>query len=60
MKEQFVTYKIAKKLKSLGFDESCLSTYSTANNDSEEDFAQTNDEGIKYHYVREWLDEYRY
>lgn len=29
MKEQFVTYEIALKLKELGFDEKCVASYYT-------------------------------
>lgn len=43
MKDLFVTYKIALKLKLLGFNEPCFVTYSTANNDGNGDFAQTDD-----------------
>jgi hypothetical protein len=32
MKEQFVTYEIAKELKELGFDEECLCTYTLDGN----------------------------
>lgn len=43
MKDLFVPYEIAKKFKKLGFDEPCISTYSTANNDGNGDFTQIDD-----------------